>query len=302
MSRHRSVSVLVALLLVTPVLPAAAGKNDKADDLESLEKCCQKQDGEACLHLAEAYIFGDGIARRPEKAVAFLESACFGVPQEKGCGIFPMVPLSCRRLAQMYDRGEKPVAADWARAAGFYWRASENGDAVASAALSRLHATGGPNLAKNVKQSRLHAMKACGQKGLLTRSCGATDQQVAEYESAVDEACRARPAPVEDVTPPPADAAIFFGGTFSEPRKIKNVDPVFPADVRRDHSGGLVVLEATISREGIVTELLPLGSTDPRMEKAAIQAVKQWVYTPTLRGGKPVPTTMTITVTFRLER
>ena len=40
----------------------------------------------------------------------------------------------------------------------------------------------------------------------------------------------------------------------------------------------------------------------PLLDAAALEAVRQWVYTPTLLNGVPTPVIMTVTVTFRLER
>jgi protein TonB len=39
----------------------------------------------------------------------------------------------------------------------------------------------------------------------------------------------------------------------------------------------------------------------PSLERAAIEAVRQWVYTPTLLNGVPVPVMMTVTVNFKLS-
>jgi outer membrane biosynthesis protein TonB len=38
----------------------------------------------------------------------------------------------------------------------------------------------------------------------------------------------------------------------------------------------------------------------PQLDQAAVDAVRQWVYTPTLLNGVPVPVIMTVTVTFTL--
>jgi len=39
----------------------------------------------------------------------------------------------------------------------------------------------------------------------------------------------------------------------------------------------------------------------PLLDQAAIEAVRQWVYTPTLLNGVPVPVIMTVTVNFKLS-
>ncbi len=63
---------------------------------------------------------------------------------------------------------------------------------------------------------------------------------------------------------------------------------------------GIVILEAVIGPTGRVTEVKVLRSV-PLLDEAAITAVKQWVYTPTLLNGVPVPVIMTVTVNFTLQ-
>ena len=63
---------------------------------------------------------------------------------------------------------------------------------------------------------------------------------------------------------------------------------------------GVVILEATISESGTVENLRVLRS-HPLLERAAIEAVRQWRYTPTRLNGVPVPVIMTVTVNFVLQ-
>ena len=63
---------------------------------------------------------------------------------------------------------------------------------------------------------------------------------------------------------------------------------------------GVVILECTISPQGKVTNVTVLRGI-PLLDASAIEAVKQWVYTPTLLNGVPVPVIMTVTVNFRLS-
>ena len=71
-----------------------------------------------------------------------------------------------------------------------------------------------------------------------------------------------------------------------------------------EHMGGVawgvVILECTISPQGKVTDVKVLRGI-PLLDQAAIDAVKQWVYTPTLLNGVPVPVIMTVTVNFKLS-
>jgi protein TonB len=86
-----------------------------------------------------------------------------------------------------------------------------------------------------------------------------------------------------------------------EPSKlIYKVSPVYPALASRAHVQGTVVLEAVVDEEGSVSTLKVL-SGHPLLVDAALQAVKQWRYSPTVMNGEPVPVIATVTVIFRLN-
>ena len=55
-----------------------------------------------------------------------------------------------------------------------------------------------------------------------------------------------------------------------------------------------------ISPQGKVTDVRVLRSL-PLLDQAAVEAVRQWIYAPTLLNGVPVPVIMTITVNFTLQ-
>jgi protein TonB len=84
------------------------------------------------------------------------------------------------------------------------------------------------------------------------------------------------------------------------PTKIRNVNPVYPQIAQSARIQGTVVIEATIDREGKVSEARVLRSV-PLLDQAALDAVRQWEYTPTLLNGEPVPVIMTVTVNFTLR-
>lgn len=105
--------------------------------------------------------------------------------------------------------------------------------------------------------------------------------------------------------PPPADpslpsAPIRVGGDIKEPRKIRDVKPVYPEIALAASVQGTVILEATIAPDGTVTGARILRSS-PLLDQAAIDAVRQWAFTPTLLNGVAVPVTMTVSVTFQIR-
>jgi protein TonB len=103
-----------------------------------------------------------------------------------------------------------------------------------------------------------------------------------------------------DAPPPPPVAAVRVGGQIKEPKKLKNVSPVYPDIAKQARVQGVVILECTISPQGRVSDVKVLRGI-PLLDQSAIDAVKQWVYTPTLLNGVPVPVIMTVTVNFKLS-
>lgn len=99
----------------------------------------------------------------------------------------------------------------------------------------------------------------------------------------------------------PSDGrAMHVRDGLREPRKLNQVNPQYPPLARQQRIQGMVILETTISRSGCVGPIRALAGP-PELIPAAIGAVSQWAYTPTLLHGEPVPVIMTVTVNFTLE-
>ena len=94
---------------------------------------------------------------------------------------------------------------------------------------------------------------------------------------------------------------IRVGGQIAAPRQISRVAPTCPGTP--PGGGYVVILEATIGADGSVRDVVSLrpkpadAQTAPFMQ-AAIDAVRQWQYTPTRLNNVPTPVIMTVTVTF----
>jgi TonB family protein len=93
--------------------------------------------------------------------------------------------------------------------------------------------------------------------------------------------------------------AVRVGGTIKPPTKLVNVKPVYPDVARTARVQGVVICEALIGSDGRVTDAHILRSI-PLLDQAAIDAVRQWEFTPTLLNDNPVPVIMTTTVNFTL--
>ncbi|MEO7270879.1 MAG: TonB family protein [Vicinamibacterales bacterium] len=108
--------------------------------------------------------------------------------------------------------------------------------------------------------------------------------------------------------PPPPDPSqmvdgvvpVRVGGEIKVPTKLVNVPPVYPPVAQDARVQGVVIIEAVLDASGVVNHTKVLRSI-PLLDQAAIDAVKQWVFTPTLVNGVPMPVIMTVTVNFTLQ-
>ena len=80
--------------------------------------------------------------------------------------------------------------------------------------------------------------------------------------------------------PPPPTAPVRVGGNIKTPSKIKHVSPVYPPIAQSARVSGMVIIEATIGADGQVKDAKVLRSI-PLLDQAALDAVKQWTFTPT---------------------
>ena len=101
--------------------------------------------------------------------------------------------------------------------------------------------------------------------------------------------------------PPAPVAPVRVGGLVREPRRLSAPQPVYPELAMMAKLQGIVVIEATVNERGRVVNASVLQGA-PMLTEAALEAVKKWVYTPTLVNGVPTPIIMTVTVHFRLAR
>ncbi len=99
--------------------------------------------------------------------------------------------------------------------------------------------------------------------------------------------------------PPPPSQPVPVGGKVAPPAKVRGADPVYPAIAQAARVQGLVILQAVIGEDGRVRDVRVMKSI-PLLDQAAVDAVRQWEYSPTLLNGVPVPVVMTVTVRFNL--
>ena len=107
--------------------------------------------------------------------------------------------------------------------------------------------------------------------------------------------------PMPPPPPPPGwpANAVRVGGNMKVPVKTKHVAAVYPPIAQSANVQGVVIMEVVIGLDGKVQDARVLRSI-PLLDQAAIDAVRQWEFTPTLLNGSPVPVIMTVTVQFTL--
>jgi TonB family protein len=132
------------------------------------------------------------------------------------------------------------------------------------------------------------AAQAAGDKAAADAVAGKAASDAAAAKAAAEAAAaRAKPRV----------APVRVGGKIKPPTKVKDVKPVYPDMAQSAHVAGTVIVEATIGEDGKVVDAKILRSI-PMLDKAALDAVRQWEYTPTLLNGVPVPVVLTVTITF----
>lgn len=109
--------------------------------------------------------------------------------------------------------------------------------------------------------------------------------------------------PVTGTLPEPPIPAGYFrvGGDVKAPVVIKRVEPMYNDQARKDRIAGIVILQAMIDETGKVKDAVILRDLPDGLGQAAVDAVKQWEFSPALRDGKPVPVVFNLTTNFKLE-
>lgn len=117
---------------------------------------------------------------------------------------------------------------------------------------------------------------------------------------AVNGVMSALAAPPPVAPPPEPTAPVPVGGIIKPPAKVRDALPVYPTIAKAAHVEGTVIIQATIGKDGSVKDARVL-SAPQMLDDAALTAVRQWRYTPSLLNGQPVDVLMTVTVRFALR-
>jgi protein TonB len=91
------------------------------------------------------------------------------------------------------------------------------------------------------------------------------------------------------------------GGNVQQAMLIRQPKPVYPPLAKQARIQGVVRLNAIIGKDGTIQNL-QVATGHPLLVPAALDAVKQWVYKPTLLNGEPVEVITQIDVNFTLSQ
>lgn len=82
---------------------------------------------------------------------------------------------------------------------------------------------------------------------------------------------------------------------------IHSTEPKYPQDAKRKHESGTVVLAATMEKDGSLSGVTPIASSDTVFDDAAVEAMRQWKFSPFTLKGQPVRVEIQIATDFKLR-
>ncbi len=244
----------------------------------------------ARANLGGLYLNGAGVGRDERKAFRLTSSAA-----EDGD------PIAMFGLGLMYSRGTG-VAPDDAAAVRWYTKAGELGEVEAWNNLSFLLATGGAKI-RDTQRSVTAALKAVdGTQGKNPHFLGTLARAYCENGQFHDAAAAEKKAlalvpndavyeslthdyeAVEKGTKKPQEVFTLekLGPGVSPPRAVHTPDPRLVPGVPQ----ATVVLWAIIGADGRVRDLRVARSAGKKLDDAALEAARQWKFTPALKDGK----------------
>jgi len=136
------------------------------------------------------------------------------------------------------------------------------------------------------------------RRGRLACSRSSPDchlQMISSLNVQTDELAATLPSVAGDV------GRLLIGGSVAAAKLINRVQPIYPVLARQTGIQGVVKLHAILGKDGTVQQLQVL-SGHPLLVQAALDAVRQWIYQPTLLEGKPVEVDTEIDVFFQLQQ
>lgn len=97
------------------------------------------------------------------------------------------------------------------------------------------------------------------------------------------------------------DGVYRVGGGVSAPKAINTPDPIFAEAARMEKIQGAVVLWLVVNSQGLPEHITVMKSLDPRLDREAIEAVKQWRFEPSMKDSQPVATMINVEINYKLK-
>jgi TonB family protein len=84
----------------------------------------------------------------------------------------------------------------------------------------------------------------------------------------------------------------------TNPRATYSPDPKFPKKARKGHKKGEIVFSLVVGADGIPRDIKLMRGLSPELDEAALDALKEWRFTPGMKDGKPVAVQVTVQINF----
>jgi TonB family protein len=279
-------------------------RKDYKDAAQLYQQSCNLGDVQSCVSLGQYYYEGGyGFKKDPVKALALFRKSCDG-SDAVGCARAGDVLTAVDTI-----NGHPSLSPlfNQAQAAPFLVKGCDGGVAESCRGLGLLYEGG-------------FGVPGDRQKGamLLQKGCSLGEQLSCDTLSRVLQSTATTPAPGGGLHAPtkiPGDIVVVRQGPAPAPANagrvqisagviagmlISQPQPVYPPIAKAAHVQGLVVLHAIISKQGTI-ESLNVVSGPAMLQAAAVDAVKQWRYTPYLINGAPTEVDTTININFTLN-
>ncbi len=100
---------------------------------------------------------------------------------------------------------------------------------------------------------------------------------------------------------PARGTALRVGGDVKAPIVVHKVDPIYTEGAREKRVQGIVIVEVVIDKSGAVRDAVVLKPLPFGLDRAAVDAVRQWTFKPATLNGEPVEVLFNLTVNFGLD-
>lgn len=101
--------------------------------------------------------------------------------------------------------------------------------------------------------------------------------------------------------PPAQEGGSLAMERLTPPRALEKVAPSYTEDARKIRIQGVVIVQTVIDKHGSVARVRILKGLHPSLDKAALEAIRQWRFEPALLEGEPVAVHYNLTINYRLD-